>query len=88
MTKRAENERKYKNWDELPDGGRRYWYDSPGRRVKGFARYIKMVDANEVTLSFVQEIYDEHGRLVAVHRKFPVDVGHQQIVQDEDDKER
>jgi hypothetical protein len=42
------------------------------------ARYIKEVDVNERTVRFAQEIYDSTARLVAVHEKFPVDLGHQQ----------
>ena len=33
--------------------------------------------ANETTLRFWQEIYDDQGRLVEIHEKFPVDKGHQ-----------
>ena len=43
------------------------------------ARYIKEVDATENTIRFAQEIYDASGRLVAVHEKFPVDLGHKQL---------
>jgi len=74
--KRAQNERKFGQWSELPDGGRRYWHDVPGRG--GWrARYVKEVDAQENTLRFRQEIYDPSGRLVEIHEKFPVDLGHQ-----------
>ena len=31
MTTRAENERKFPSWEELPSGGRRYWVDVAGR---------------------------------------------------------
>ena len=47
--------------------------------VGGRARYIKEVDAAENTVRFVQEIYDQSGRLVAMHEKFPVDLGHKQL---------
>ena len=40
------------------------------------ARYLKEVDANEKTLRFWQEIYDDQDRLVEVHEKYPVDRGH------------
>jgi len=40
------------------------------------ARYVKEVDENEVTTRFFQEIYDDGGRLVEVHEKFPRDKGH------------
>ena len=33
----------------------------------------------ENTIRFAQEIYDAGGRLVAVHEKFPVDLGHRQL---------
>jgi len=35
------------------------------------------VDASETTVRFWQEIYDDHGKLVETHEKFPVDKGHQ-----------
>jgi len=40
------------------------------------ARYLKEVDAKESTVRFWQEIYDEQGRLVETHEKYPVDRGH------------
>jgi hypothetical protein len=61
MASRSQNERKFKYWEELPDGGRRYIREFAGR-AGGRARYIKEVDAA--------------GPLVAVHEKFPVDLGH------------
>ena len=74
--KRRQNERKFGNWAELPDGGRRYWYDVPGR--SGWtARYVKEVSADETTSRFYQEIYDGDGQLVEVHQKYPTDGGHQ-----------
>ena len=76
MDARAQNEKKFGSWEELPGGGRRYWLDISGRQ--GWrARYLKEVDANEVTLRFWQEIYDEHGKLAEIHEKYPVDKGHQ-----------
>jgi hypothetical protein len=76
MGKREQNEAKFGNWNELEDGGRRYWLDVPGRQ--GWrARYLKEVDRNEATRRFWQEIYNEAGVLVEVHEKFPVDKGHQ-----------
>ncbi len=38
--KRRENERKFGNWDELPNGGRRYFYEVQERQ-KWKARYVK-----------------------------------------------
>ena len=78
MASRAQNERKFKDWEELPDGARRYARGFAGR-AGGRARYIKEVDANERTVRFAQEIYDASGRLVAVHEKLPVDLGHKQL---------
>jgi len=78
MASRAQNERKFKDWEELPNGGRRYTREFAGR-AGGRARYIKEVDSNERTVRFAQEIYDSTGRLVATHEKFPVDSGHKQL---------
>ena len=78
MGSRAQNERKFKHWEELPNGGRRYVREFAGR-AGGRARYIKEVDTDERTTRFAQEIYDQTGRLVAVHVKFPVDLGHKQL---------
>ena len=41
------------------------------------ARYLKEADAGETTVRFWQEIYDDTGRLVEIHEKFPMDKGHQ-----------
>lgn len=78
MAPREQNERKFKHWEELPGGGRRYSRDFVGR-AGGHARYIKEVDATDRTVRFAQEIYDQTGRLVSVHEKFPVDLGHKQL---------
>ena len=79
--KRAQNERKFGAWDELPDGGRRYSLDVHGR--SGWrARYVKEVDAEEATVKFYQEIYDGEGRLHEVHHKYPVDFGHKPVTED------
>jgi hypothetical protein len=73
---RRDNERRFKQWEDLPDGGRRYWVDREGA-VSGFQRMVKIVDADEVTLSLIQEIYDDDGVLIERHQKYPVDTGHQ-----------
>ncbi|MBN1202723.1 MAG: hypothetical protein JXJ20_12795 [Anaerolineae bacterium] len=86
MADRSQNEHDFPNWADLPDGGRRYWIDQPGR-VQGFARYIKIVDANEITQRFTQEIYNDQGRLIATHQKYPVDTGHQVIEPVDESKE-
>jgi hypothetical protein len=78
MASRAQNERKFKRWEELPGRGRRYIREFMGR-AGGRARYVKDVDTNERTIRFMQEIYDATGRLVAVHEKFPVDLGHKRL---------
>jgi hypothetical protein len=78
MASREQNERKFGNWEGQPNGGRRYFRDFLGR-AGGRARYIKEVDSNETTIRFVQKIYDSTGRLVAVHEKFPVDLGHNKL---------
>jgi hypothetical protein len=75
MASPAQNERKFKYWEKLGDGGRRYIREFVGR-AGGRARYIKEVDANERTVRFTQEIYDGSGHLIAMHEKFPVDLGH------------
>jgi hypothetical protein len=66
VASRAQNERKFKQWEDLPNGGRRYVREFVGR-VGGRARYIKEVDASERTVRFLQEIYDVTDRLVAMH---------------------
>ena len=76
MSTRPQNERKFGSWEELPNGGRRYWFEVAGRR--GWkARYVKEVDADENTVRFWREIYDDQSRLVEIHEKYPVDKGHQ-----------
>lgn len=73
-----QNEKKFGNWSQLPDGGRRYWFDVSGRHG-WVARYLKEVDAQESTVRFWQEIYDDQGSLVEIHEKYPVDKGHQKL---------
>jgi hypothetical protein len=76
--KRRLNERKFGRWESLPGGGRRYWYEVWGRR--GWrARYVKEVDAEEITTRFWQEVYDEKGDLVERHMKYPDDRGHERV---------
>ncbi len=76
--KRRRNERVFGNWEELPDGGRRYFYEVQ-ERLGWEARYVKEVDAEENTRRFVQEIYNEHGELVEIHEKYPTDTGHRKV---------
>jgi len=75
---RRQNEKRFGNWEDLPGGGRQYWSDRLGA-VSGFQRMIKVVDADEVTLQVIQEIYNEEGVLVERHQKYPVDTGHQRF---------
>lgn len=76
--KRKVNEQKFGSWDELPGGGRRYWYAVVGRR--GWtARYLKEVDTDENTVRCWQEIYNEQGILVEQHIKYPADTGHERV---------
>ena len=75
MGTRAQNERRFQRWVELPGGGRRYLLDVPGRHG-WLARYVKDVDAGERTIRFCQEIYDDAGALIEIHEKYPVDRGH------------
>jgi len=78
MSTRGQNEIKFGNWEELAGGGRRYWYEVVGRH--GWkARYVKEVDADEMTLRFCQELYDEHGKLREIHEKHPEDKGHVKV---------
>ena len=78
MSSKTQNEKKFGNWTDLPDGGRRYWLDIVGR--SGWrARYVKDVDATEKTLRFLQEIYDDQRKLVEIHEKYPVDKGHRKL---------
>ena len=79
--KRQQNERKYGTSSELPGGSRLYSYDVSGR--SGWrVRYMKEVDAEELTVRFYQEVYDAAGTLREVHHKYPVDLGHQQVTGD------
>ena len=78
MSTRAQNEKKFGSWDELPGGGRRYWLEVPGH-LGWRARYLKEVDGSETTVRFWQEIYDAAGKLAEIHEKFPVDKGHRKV---------
>jgi hypothetical protein len=84
MSNREQNEKRFKHWEDMPGGGRRYWYDVSGRQGY-WARYVKIVDGGETTTAFFQEIYSGEGKLVAVHEKFPEDRGHRQLEVGEDD---
>jgi hypothetical protein len=75
---RVQNEKKFGAWEELSCCGRRYRRDVAGR-LGWLARYLKEVDAQETTVRFWQEIYDDQGKLVETHQKFPVHKGHQKV---------
>ncbi|KFD40944.1 hypothetical protein HX99_06580 [Peptococcaceae bacterium SCADC1_2_3] len=76
--KRTENEKKFRSWNELLDGGRRYFYEVRGKH--GWrAQYVKEVDRSKQTIKFYQEIYDQKGNLVEIHEKFPEDNGHRKV---------
>ena len=79
--KRTINERKFGKWEELTGGGRRYYYEIDGRH--GWtARYVKEVNLIEETLRFYQEIYDNNGKLVEIHEKYPDDKGHKKVIEE------
>lgn len=40
---------------------------------------MKEVNGEEKTVRFYQEIYDEQGKLVGIHEKYPVDTGHRRV---------
>ena len=76
--RRQLNERKFTNWEEVSNGGRKYWLEIKGRH--GWkARYIKEVNVMEETIKFYQEVYDDKGNLIEIHEKFPVDKGHRKM---------
>ncbi|MEZ4658175.1 MAG: hypothetical protein R2911_11430 [Caldilineaceae bacterium] len=81
MATREQNEKRFKNWRDLPGGGRRYWFDRHG--VTGYQRMIKIVDALEQTLFVIQEIYNDDDRLIERHQKYPIDTGHERLESEE-----
>lgn len=81
MATRERNEKRFPKWDDFPNGGRRYYRTIKGR-VKGYALYIKEVDADEVTVRIVQEVYDDNDQLIGVHQKYPDDTGHVWVQED------
>jgi hypothetical protein len=79
--KRTINERKFGKWEELAGDGRRYSYEIDGRHGCT-ARYVKEVNLIEETLRFYQEIYDNNGKLVEIHEKYPDDKGHKKVIEE------
>jgi ribosomal protein S10 len=65
LATREQTEKEFRSWQDLPDGGRRYWKDRKGKM--GFQRLIKIVDAQENTLLFLQEVYNDEGVLIEAH---------------------
>ncbi len=87
MATREQNEKEFGNWEELAEGGRRYWFERKGK-VWGFQRIIKIVDQDENTLFVIQEIYDDTGELYEKHQKYPVDTGHQILKKRDESKQQ
>jgi hypothetical protein len=83
MATREQNEKRFKNWIALPNGGRRYWTDRAGA-VNGFQRMVKIVAKDETTLQLIQEVYDDDGELIERHQKYPADTGHQRLTDTEE----
>ena len=79
--KRNINEKKFSKWEEN-EFGRLYWFEIIGK-YGWKAKYLKQVDEDETTLRFWQEIYNNLGKLVEIHEKYPIDKGH--IKLDKDD---
>jgi hypothetical protein len=77
-SKRKQNEKEFEHWNELENNGRLYWF-SIQVRTGGKAVYLKEVNADETTISFVQEIYNAAGELIELHKKYPIDEGHKKI---------
>lgn len=44
---------------------------------------MKVVDGDEKTIQFRQEIYDADGELIEVHEKYPVNRGHRKVKEDD-----
>lgn len=84
MATREQNEKDFGQWEDLTGGGRRYWFDRKGK-AWGFQRIVKVVDADENTLTVAQEIYNDDGELYERHQKYPVDTGHEILKRKEDD---
>jgi len=73
--KRKQNEKEFDQWSEKDEGGRIYSFEISGK-LGWKAKYLKEVDANENTIRFWQEIYDESNVLKEIHEKYPIDKGH------------
>lgn len=78
LSKRTQNEKKFGQWEELSGGARLYRLEVRGR-LGWLALYKKEVDSGEETIRFWREIYDDQGRLVEIHEKYPLDIGHKKV---------
>lgn len=76
--KRLSNEKEFDEWIEKEDGGRIYSFEIVGR-LGWLSKYLKETDADENTLKFWQEIYDENWGLKEIHEKYPIDKGHKNV---------
>ena len=67
--KRRENERKFSTWEELPGGGRRYFYEVQGR-YGWKARYMK-ISREEVAQKLIDYLHHRItlAKLVLSHRE-------------------
>ena len=84
MATRQQTEKDFDHWEDLPDGGRCYWFDRKSA-IWGVQRIVKIVDQNEKTQFLIQEIYNDDGQLVERHQKFPIDTGHEIIKPESED---
>lgn len=80
---RQRNQKDWPHWEDLPDGRRRYWLKRTGAKW-GWQILFKEVTLDpesqlEHTIRMWQEIYDDAGKLVESHQKFPIDTGHQKL---------
>lgn len=77
---RRRNERDWPNWKDLPDGRRQYWIRRQGREWGCQIMFKEVVfdpkTQLEQTARLWQEVYDDNGKMVESHQKFPVDTGH------------
>lgn len=80
--KRIQNEKVFSNFEELENGNRKYWFEIIGK-LGWKAKYVKITNASEITLSFTQEIYNDKNELVEIHEKYPIDKGHVKIIKND-----
>jgi hypothetical protein len=78
LQKRKKNESEYDKWTENADGSRIYSFEIKGR-LGWKALYLKEINSEEITLKFLQEVYDEKNILQEIHEKYPIGKGHQKL---------